>query len=51
MSDEELSNADEDENKTSDETTDKKGAGVKFPPPLIFVLLIIAGLALNYILP
>lgn len=49
MNNEELSNADE--NETSDETTDKKGAGVKFPPPLIFVLLIIVGLALDYIWP
>ena len=51
MSNEELSNADDDENKSNDETTDKKGAGVKFPPPLIFVLLIIVGLALDYIWP
>lgn len=51
MSKEELSNADENENKTSAETTDKKGAGVKFPPPLIFVLLIGVGLALDYVWP
>lgn len=51
MSNEESSSADENEIEASAETTDKKGAGVKFPPPLIFVFLIIAGLALDYIWP
>lgn len=31
--------------------SDKKGAAVKFPPPLIFVLLIFVGAGLDYLLP
>ena len=30
---------------------DNNGAGVKFPPPLVFVLAIAAGVALNYLMP
>ncbi|PCJ23434.1 MAG: hypothetical protein COA96_11835 [SAR86 cluster bacterium] len=33
------------------EVSDKKGAAVKFPPPLIFVILIFLGVGLGYILP
>lgn len=34
-----------------EEASDKKGAGVKFPPPLIFLLLIFIGIALDYLWP
>ena len=42
-----------DSNQASDEQTKKprKHAAVKFPPPAIFVLLILLGFALDYVLP
>lgn len=35
----------------NDQSQDKKGAAVKFPPPAIFVLLIFAGAGLHYLVP
>ena len=36
---------------TVNNDADKKGAGVKFPPPLIFLCAVLAGYAIHYILP
>ena len=36
---------------TINNNADRKGAGVKFPPPLIFLCAVLAGYAMHYILP
>ena len=55
MSNDDLNDTDEKKESSNDEksdrTTDKKGAGVKFPPPFIFILLILAGAGLDYLWP
>ena len=45
-----MNDTNEVENK-SHETNDSKGAAVKFPPPLIFLIAVIAGFFLDFIRP
>lgn len=37
--------------KDEQEKTDKKGAAVRFPPPIIFIILMLLGYGLQYIFP
>ena len=47
----ESNRSESDSQPASDKEQDTKGAGVKFPPPLVFILLMLVGYALHQVWP